>query len=313
MHVKEFQDQVVGHLKSIVDEGVSVLIVQNIGADHALNDPKLAFIIMNSVKVMKNAATELSIRTLDNPNACNKRPSSFQHSADKSNVEAANQVRIFHYSVPFTMTGRSHAKSIDEQWMRSTILTVKEPFPYIMTRQLVQSREIRTYSPIEVAIYDIEERIEAMESELEKVVRNLSDCNNLMRIVQGTVMPQVTLHDISAQPSLSILPLKYSDCCFSGHGLLVAFPSYFVFDYCVPLLSGECWRGRGGQGLPQPAQRRQREGRTAAAQQRVEWQAHHLGLHSPLGVASRVVTHGRIDRGPGEQRGGDVRQPGAAG
>jgi hypothetical protein len=191
MHVKEFQDQVLSHLKSIVDEGVSVLIVQNIGADHALNDPKLAFIIMNSVKVMKNAATELSIRTLDNPNACNKRPSSFQHSADKSNVEAANQVRIFHYSVPFTQSGRSHAKSIDEQWMRSTILTVKEPFPYIMTRQLVQSREIRTYSPIEVAIYDIEERIEAMESELEKVVRNLSDCNNLMRIVQGTVMPQV--------------------------------------------------------------------------------------------------------------------------
>ena len=192
MHVKEFQDQVVAHIKSIVEDGVNVMIVQSIGADHSLSDPLIAYIIMNSVKSVINHAAELSVRTMNNTSAVNKRPSSFPQ-AEKLTVEATNQVRVFHYSVPFTLTGKSHAKSIDEQWMRSTILTVKEPFPYIMTRQLVQSREIRTYCPIEVAIYDIEERIEAMESELEKVVRNPSDCNNLMRIVQGTVMPQVCI------------------------------------------------------------------------------------------------------------------------
>lgn len=190
MHVKDFQDQVISHLKSIVDDGVAVSIVQNMTADHVLDDPKVAFIIMNSVKLMKNSATELSLRTMDNLTASSKRPRSFPQS-DRLTVEAANQVRSFHYSVPFTITGKSHAKSIEDQWMRSTILTVKEQFPYILTRQLVHTREIRIYSPIEVAIYDIEERIEAMESELEKVVRNVSDCNNLMRIVQGTVMPQV--------------------------------------------------------------------------------------------------------------------------
>jgi hypothetical protein len=41
-------------------------------------------------------------------------------------------------------------------------------------------------------VCDIEDRIESMESELDKVIRNPSDCNNLMRIVQGTVLPQVS-------------------------------------------------------------------------------------------------------------------------
>lgn len=192
VHVKEFQDQVISHLKSIVQEGVTVTVVQNIGADHALDDPKTAYIIMNSVKLMMNKASELSVRGMNNVSAStNKRPTSFPL-IEKLAVEAANQVKVFHYNVPFTQGGKSHAKSIDAQWMRSTILTVKEPFPYIMTRQLVLSREIRLYSPIEVAVYDIEERIEAMEAELEKVVRSPSDCNNLMRIVQGTVMPQVS-------------------------------------------------------------------------------------------------------------------------
>ena len=55
-------------------------------------------------------------------------------------------------------------------------------------------REIRTFCPIEVAINDIEERVQAMEAELEvsKAVRNTSDNNNLMRLIQGTVLPQVS-------------------------------------------------------------------------------------------------------------------------
>lgn len=104
-------------------------------------------------------------------------------------MESLNQVNQFKYSVPFTLTGKSQAKTIDQQWKRSTILIVKEPFPYIMTRQLVFSRHIQTYCPIEVAINDIEEKIEDMEAELEK--QNHADTNNLMRIIQGCVLPQV--------------------------------------------------------------------------------------------------------------------------
>jgi hypothetical protein len=222
--VKEFQDQVVLHLRSIIAEGVHVLIVQNIGADHNLHDPRTAYIIMNSVKLLtsRSSATQgihssaavFASRTggtfsvLNSTSASSaaataygngtgyvsKRPPSFSLAKDLTlgASHTQNQVHIFHYSVPFTLTGKNHAKSIDEQWMRNTILTVKDPFPYVLTRQSVCSREVRTYSPIEVAVCDIEDRIESMESELDKVIRNPSDCNNLMRIVQGTVLPQVS-------------------------------------------------------------------------------------------------------------------------
>ena len=192
LHVKEFQDQVISHLKSIVEDGVNVIIIQNITTEHNLQDNKIAYIIMNSVKIMKsNNKTEINT-TKNIINIENKRPISLTKT-NNFTVESTNQVTSFHYSIPFTLTGKSHAKSIEDQWMRSTILTVKYPFPYILTRQLVLTREVIIYSPIEVAIYDIKERIEAMEEELEKVVRNVSDCNNLMRIVQGTVMPQVCI------------------------------------------------------------------------------------------------------------------------
>jgi hypothetical protein len=71
-------------------------------------------------------------------------------------VEASNQVDVFTYSVPFTLAGKSHAKTMDDQWMLSTLLTVPQPFPFIMTRQEVLVREVRTFAPIEVAINDIE-------------------------------------------------------------------------------------------------------------------------------------------------------------
>ncbi|KAJ1425168.1 hypothetical protein B484DRAFT_330954, partial [Ochromonadaceae sp. CCMP2298] len=60
-----------------------------------------------------------------------------------------------------------------------------------MTRQEVLFRDVRTYCPIEVAINDIEDRIDSMEEELGKVILHPSECNSLMRIVQGTVLPQV--------------------------------------------------------------------------------------------------------------------------
>jgi hypothetical protein len=76
---------------------------------------------------------------------------------------------------------------MDLQWKRTTTLTVKEPFPGIFTRQQVMSSTSAELSPIEVALEDVAERIEAMQTELELGTDN----QNLMRLVQGTVMPQV--------------------------------------------------------------------------------------------------------------------------
>jgi hypothetical protein len=104
--------------------------------------------------------------------------------------EARNKAIGFCQSVPFTKgSNKAHAKTMDKQWKRNIIFTVPDPFPSVYTRQVVISTTTREVSPIEVAIDDIEERIVAMNSELSSVGK--TDENNLMRLVQGTVRPQV--------------------------------------------------------------------------------------------------------------------------
>ena len=44
-----------------------------------------------------------------------------------------------------------HAKGVDQQWKRTTILTVKESFPGIFSRQPVSSFKYIELSPIEVS------------------------------------------------------------------------------------------------------------------------------------------------------------------
>lgn len=108
------------------------------------------------------------------------------------NIAYRNEYSVFQFSVPYTKEGRAHAKTMDLQWKRTTILYVKHPFPYILTRQVVTKREVRDLSPIEVALDDIQERILSMTDELRKPSSKVqSDINNLMRLVQGTVAPQV--------------------------------------------------------------------------------------------------------------------------
>jgi len=108
---------------------------------------------------------------------------------------------------------RSHAKTMDAQWKRTITLTVESSFPYVIDRQRVVSRDSRELSPIENAVDDILERIESMKSLHEKSSNDVSlkavgrtqgqggqggqpptlspELNNIMRLVQGTVMPQV--------------------------------------------------------------------------------------------------------------------------
>jgi hypothetical protein len=210
LHVSEFHALVISHLKAVVAESVEVKMVQDGNAPSDIQGSSSAYLIMNSVKLVMQKCNMTSF-TGSNAMRCStpsygtpsNRWTTSGHSTryptsngsiqnHNTDVESLNQVNVFSYSVPFTQDGvRTHAKKIDEQWLRMTLLTVKEPFPYILTRQLVISREIKNYSPIEVATTDIEERIDAMEMELALEVKSNAGSNNLMRIVQGTVMPQV--------------------------------------------------------------------------------------------------------------------------
>lgn len=216
LHVSEFHSLVTSHLKSIVAEGVEVKIIHDITAaqDH-LRESNAALIVMNSVKPIRRNANSVNSYKLINSSIPS--PSPLDHSSGSHNntdlIDEYNQLTTFQYSVPFTQDGgKAHAKKMDDQWMKYTTLTVKESFPYILTRQLVAKREVTILSPIEVAIYDIEERIESMEKELEFTPKTQSDNNNMMRIVQGTVLPQVSsifLSDCLNSP-LIVLPSRRS-------------------------------------------------------------------------------------------------------
>jgi hypothetical protein len=185
LHVSEFQTLIRGHLQSLVGEGVPVSILPDT-APVPESDTKEAYAYMTSVNaVVEKAAGEGSAI----PVSLDTR---ILH-----NLARENEVRTFQFSVPFTKEGRAHAKSIDLQWKRTTILYVAHAFPYLTTHQEVLKREVRDLTPIEVAIDDINERIVTMDDELKKKPsKEQSYINNLMRLVQGTVVPQVS-HTIS--------------------------------------------------------------------------------------------------------------------
>ena len=70
---------------------------------------------------------------------------------------------------------------------------VKEPFPYILTRQEVIRRDVCEYTPIETSINNIEDRMEKMEIELTGSGDRKPDNNNIMMLIQGSVVPQVNV------------------------------------------------------------------------------------------------------------------------
>jgi hypothetical protein len=111
----------------------------------------------------------------------------------KKSLYSKNCLRKFQFSVPFTKGGKAHAKTIDLQWKRTIYIEVPHAFPYLMFRQSVSHRTSRDLSPIEVAIDDIRERNVAMRLQLQlKSSKEQMFINNLMRLVQGTVAPQVS-------------------------------------------------------------------------------------------------------------------------
>lgn len=171
------------HVKSIIADGVEIKMVKDATSVPESSNPNCANIVMNSVKLCMGQTSKY------NPHKLLDGRRNLQR---MNQMEELNQVTSFQYSVPFTQdTGKSHAKKIDDQWMRTTTLYVREPFPYILTRQLVVRRDVKVLSPIEVATQDIQDRVDSMEAEIDSGVKTTNDTNNLMRLVQGTVRPQV--------------------------------------------------------------------------------------------------------------------------
>ena len=181
LHVSDFQSLIRSHLQSLVEDGIPVSILPDT-APVPDSDKEEAFAYMTSVNPVLAKGTGHSRALVLST-----------ESQILQNMAKQNEISTFQFSVPFTKEGKSHAKTIDLQWKRTTVLTVPHPFPFLLTYQEVVKREVRDLTPIEVAIDDIMERIATMEEEIrKKPSTEQSYINNLMRLVQGTVVPQVT-------------------------------------------------------------------------------------------------------------------------
>ncbi len=67
------------------------------------------------------------------------------------------------YSTPFTLEGRAHG-ALNEQYKRKTILTTERAFPYVKLRIPVIDKQQIILSPVEVAVEDLQKKIEELRS-----------------------------------------------------------------------------------------------------------------------------------------------------
>ncbi|XP_063618134.1 dedicator of cytokinesis protein 7 [Cydia splendana] len=92
-------------------------------------------------------------------------------------------IKRFMYATPFTVGGRAHG-DIAEQCKRKTILTTAHHFPYVKTRIQVVARTQIILTPIEVAIEDIQKKINELAA---ATSQEPADPKILQMVVQGCI------------------------------------------------------------------------------------------------------------------------------
>ncbi len=89
----------------------------------------------------------------------------------------------FIFATPFTPDGNPHGE-LHEQYKRKTILTTSNHFPYVKTRIQVVDRKQVVLTPIEVAIEDVQKKIQELESAITQVP---PDPKILQMVLQGSI------------------------------------------------------------------------------------------------------------------------------
>ncbi|CAB3399746.1 unnamed protein product [Caenorhabditis bovis] len=92
-----------------------------------------------------------------------------------------NNVNRFFFETPYTMEGRAQG-DLSSQYKKRTILTTENSFPYIKTRLRVINREVVNFSPIEVAIEDIERKTRELAAAIQH-----KNPKMLSMLVQGSI------------------------------------------------------------------------------------------------------------------------------
>ncbi|XP_052757856.1 dedicator of cytokinesis protein 7 [Galleria mellonella] len=100
-----------------------------------------------------------------------------------THYERNYNIKRFMFATPFTAGGRAHG-SLAEQCKRKTVLTTAQHFPYLKTRLHVVQRAHLVLSPLEVAIEDIQKKINELAAATNQ---EPADPKMLQMVVQGCI------------------------------------------------------------------------------------------------------------------------------
>ena len=81
----------------------------------------------------------------------------------QTDYERNHNLNTFVFSTPFTETGKSRG-AMEAQFNRKTIITTENHFPYLKTRVKVVKTENVILTPVEVAIEDVESKLNKLEA-----------------------------------------------------------------------------------------------------------------------------------------------------
>uniref|UniRef100_K3X541 DOCKER domain-containing protein n=1 Tax=Globisporangium ultimum (strain ATCC 200006 / CBS 805.95 / DAOM BR144) TaxID=431595 RepID=K3X541_GLOUD len=93
---------------------------------------------------------------------------------------------VFKFAIPFTLGSSSYGKTSD-QMKRITYLSVAQPFPCALNRQVVIERREEIRCPIENSMDDIQKRCFVLQDEINKEVQGRTDLKTLTLVLKGSV------------------------------------------------------------------------------------------------------------------------------
>jgi hypothetical protein len=104
--------------------------------------------------------------------------------------ERENTLRALEFDTPFTLSGSARG-AITEQHMRTTRLSVAQPFPWLQTRQRVIRVSDRVRTPIQCVIKDVLKRISRLQEEIWPRAGALPQLKTMNQVLSGSVNMQV--------------------------------------------------------------------------------------------------------------------------
>lgn len=93
---------------------------------------------------------------------------------------------VFKFAMPFTLGSSSYGRTC-EQMKRMVYLSVAQPFPCTLNRQVVVERREEIRCPIENSMDDIQKRCLLLQDEINKEIQRRTDLKTLTLVLKGSV------------------------------------------------------------------------------------------------------------------------------